>query len=226
MESSVQMFNDTIQTTPAIAKKDLSNSLWKSHINTTGEKIAVYREEKSGPKSGRQILAFGHDVHPRGGFDPVTHDEDCIPKVKEQGTVTNVHKVNAQGPSAVEGPNKTQLVQQLQSIADRRASLLRQLNDLQQEEAKVLAWLSQDTSEGSKQVISKSPPRSRPSKRNMSVSRLPRLIPSKTYRKPRPFSAPSISTPSSTRSRAPDTVERVPLGDKTFTVFKDDCSDV
>jgi hypothetical protein len=224
MEASVQIFNDAVHTTPTIAKKDLPNSLRVPHTSTASGKIAVYREENSAPKTGKHIIALGQDVHAQGGFDLNTRQKDWVSKVKERKPVTTTHTENAQASCATEGPNNTQLIHQLQSIADRRASLLRQLNDLQQEEAKVLASLSQEAPGGT--IMSSSPPQSRPSKRNVSVSRLPRLIPSKTNRKPRPVSAPPISTPSSTRFRAFSTVERKPLVDKTFTVLKDDHSDV
>jgi hypothetical protein len=223
MEASVQIINDTVHTTPTvIAKKDLSNSLRESHTRTAREKIAVYREENSAPKTGKHIVALGRDLHPHRGFDLDTHRDGWFPKVKEREPVVTTHTENAQASCAMEGPNNTQLIQQLQSIFDRRASLLRQLDDLQHEEARVLASLSSETLGGP--IMSSSPPRSRPTKRNVSVSRLPRLIPSKINRKPRPVSAPPISTPSSTRFRAFSTMERKPLGDKTFTVFKDDHS--
>jgi hypothetical protein len=224
MEASFQIFNDTVHTTPTIAKKDLPNSLRAPHTSTASKKIAVYREENSAPKTGKHIVALGQDVHSREDFDLNTRQKDWVPKAKEREPVATTHTDNAQASCATEGPNNTQLIHQLQFVADRRASLLRQLNDLQQEEAKVLASLSQGTP--GEPMVSSSPPRSRPVKRNVSVSRLPRLIPSKTNRKPRPVSAPPVSSPSSNRFRAFSTVERKPLVDKTFAVLKDDHSDV
>jgi len=136
--------------------------------------------------------------------------------------------------------NTARLTQQLQSIAARRVGILRQLSDLQIEEAEVLAQLARSVSGLTKPS---SPPQAqsivqltptRPlnvpilPKPLLSPSRLPRMQPSKTSRKPlhtRTVSAPSVSTPSAAHHRTPSTSKRIPLGDKTeetLALFKNE----
>jgi hypothetical protein len=231
MVETVPISSDTNHAMSAIAVPEPPNRLRTSHIGISKEKIAVYREENIAPKTGVHVVVPDHGMHVRTDSNLKSHEGDWVPRAEEQNRVFIRRNENQHIPlrdSATRAANNTQLIQRLQSITTKRASLLRQLDSLQHEEAEVFALLARTTSE-QLAIPGPPPPPSRPLDthlppvRALSASKLPRLKHSQTSRKRLPLRLVSVqptSTPSRTWSDAPSTLERISLDDKTKETLK------
>lgn len=216
---------------------DLRTQTMQSQPDRPAERLFVFRDDAVVDRSDAQAVelpSFTFPVRPHQSesmhterypsFDDADNEENFYEETEIIPLCDEVENL-CTDTADTKNIDYHRLVQQLQKIAMKRATLLDQLQDLHRDEEDILAHLSQAKTAHSVHVQSPPPPSPRPLNAPMlpaprrSPSKMPRLQPSKASRHllhSRNRSAPTVSMTvgGSEQGSAANTVKRVPLSEK------------